>query len=291
MSSFEMHEMKIRRPRQVKYDFSDTSVLITGAAHGQGRLHALRFAETGADLALCDLPDGRLDSVAYALGTKAELEQVAEQCRALGAKVHTAVCDVRSDAQVRSFVDGARAALGKIDVAIANAGIANIVEVSEMTELDWDVMLDTNLKGVFLTLKHTSRHMLEQGHGGSLIATGSVHSFTGVPGNSHYAAAKHGIAGFCKSLAIELAPSKIRVNYVCPTALNTQMVGVMSSPKVPANFGERLVAATGCWNLLDEGAPLVEPIEVTEAVMYLASDASLYVTGAPLLVDAGFTAK
>ena len=291
MCAFQLHDMKVRRPRQVKWDFSGTSVLITGAAHGQGRLHALRFAEAGADLALCDLPDGKLETVAYAVGSRAELEEVAEQCRALGARVHTAICDVRSSMQVQAFVDGARQALGRIDVAIANAGIASLVEVSEMTELDWDVMLDTNLKGVFLTLKHASRHMLEQGQGGSLIATGSVHTFTGVPGSAHYAAAKHGIAGFCKSLAIELAPSKIRVNYVCPTALNTQMVGAMSSPKVPANFGERLVATTGCWNLLDEGAPLVEPVEVTEAIMYLASDASLYVTGAPLLVDAGFTAK
>lgn len=291
MSTFEVTEMAVRRPRQVSYDFSGTTALITGAAHGQGKLHALRFAEAGADVAICDLPDGKLPTVDYTLGSSAELEAVAEQCRELGAKVHTAICDVRSEAQVKAFVDGARDALGKLDVAVANAGIASIVDVVEMPEEVWDTLVDINLKGVFLTLKHVGRHMVEQGHGGSLIATGSVHSYTGVPGSAHYVAAKHGVAGLCKSMAIELAPHKIRVNYVCPTALNTPLVELMASPNLPEGHGERIVYATGCWNLLDEGAPLVEAIEVTEAIMYLASDASLYVTGAPLFVDAGFTAK
>ena len=291
MSTFEVKEMAVRRPSQVTYDFSGTSVLITGAAHGQGKLHALRFAEAGADVALCDIAEGALPTVDYPLGSSVELEAVAEQCRSLGAKVHTAICDVRSEAQVQAFVDGAAEALGKIDVAIANAGIAGIVDVVEMPEEVWDVLVDINLKGVFLTLKHVGRHMLAQGHGGSIIATGSVQSFTGVPGSAHYVAAKHGVAGLCKSMAIELAPHRIRVNYVCPTAVETTMAGILESPNTPADHGERIVYATGCWNLIDEGAPLVEAIEVTEAIMYLASDASLYVTGAPLLIDAGFTAK
>ena len=291
MSTFEVKEMAVRRPKQVSYDFSGTSVLITGAAHGQGKLHALRFAEAGADVAICDIADGTLPTVEYQLGTTDELEAVADQCRSLGATVHTALCDVRDEAQVRAFVDGAAATLGKIDVAVANAGVASIVDVVEMSEEVWDVLVGINLKGVFLTLKHAGRHMLAQGHGGSLIATGSVHSYTGVPGSAHYVAAKHGVAGLCKSMAIELAPHKIRVNYVCPTALNTPLVELMASPTLPEGHGERIVYATGCWNLLDEGAPLVEAIEVTEAIMYLASDASLYVTGAPLLIDAGFTAK
>src|SRR2546422_11463385 len=102
MSTFEVKEMTVRKPRQVSWDFSDTSVLITGAAHGQGRLHALTFAEAGADLALSDLADGKLDTVDYPLGTSAELEKVAEQCRSFGARVHTAGCDVRDDRQVAS---------------------------------------------------------------------------------------------------------------------------------------------------------------------------------------------
>jgi NAD(P)-dependent dehydrogenase (short-subunit alcohol dehydrogenase family) len=202
MSTFEVKEMAVRRPKQVSYDFSGTTVLITGAAHGQGKLHALRFAEAGADVAICDIPDGKLPTVEYALGSSGELDAVADECRAFGAKVHTAICDVRSEAQVQAFVDGAAEKLGKIDVAIANAGIASIVDTIDMPEEVWDVLVDINLKGVFLTLKHTGRHMVNQGHGGSIIATGSVHSFTGVPGSAHYVAAKHGVAGLCKSMAI-----------------------------------------------------------------------------------------
>ena len=113
-----------------------------------------------------------------------------------------------------------------------------------------------------------------------------------MPWSSHYVALEHGVAGLCKSMAIELAPHKIRVNYVCPTALNTPLVELMASPNIPAGHGERIVHATGCWNLIDEGAPLVEAIEVTEAIMYLASDASLYVTVlAAADSDAAMTAK
>jgi (+)-trans-carveol dehydrogenase len=118
-----------------------------------------------------------------------------------------------------------------------------------------------------------------------------VHCFTGVPGSAHHVAAKHGVAGLCKSLAIELAPQKIRVNYVCPTAANTHMLQSVNDPRLPADHGERLLATTGSWNLLDEGAPPIEPIEITQAVMWLASDSSLYVTGSPVIVDAGFTIK
>jgi NAD(P)-dependent dehydrogenase (short-subunit alcohol dehydrogenase family) len=290
MQSFELPQQQNREVRQVSWNFRGETVLITGAAHGQGRQHALRFAKAGADLALCDL-DSKIEGIDYPLGTPAELDAVGEECRAFGATVVTRVCDVRDATQVASFVEDAAGELGKIDIAVANAGLSNIVDVVDMTENDWDIIVDTNLKGVFLTLKHVAKHMIRAGGGGRMIATGSVHSFTGIPGGAHYSAAKHGLAGFCKALAIELAPYKIRVNYVCPTALNTVIVEMMNSPRVPADHGERIFNATGSWNLLDEGAPLVDPAEVSEAVMWLASDSSKYVTGAPLIVDAGFLAK
>jgi NAD(P)-dependent dehydrogenase (short-subunit alcohol dehydrogenase family) len=276
--------------RNVSWNFTGETVAITGAAKGQGKQHALRFAKAGADLALCDL-DRQLDSIDYPLGTKDELESVAEECRAQGVRVLARVCDVREGSQVAAFFDDAVAELGGVDVVVANAGVSNIVEVTEMTEDDWDVVVGTNLKGVFWTLKYAAQHMVEAGGGGRMIATGSVHSFTGVPGGAHYTASKHGLAGLCKSLAIEMAPHRIRVNFVCPTALDTAVVQMMNSPRVPADHGERIFATTGSWNMLDEGAPLVDPGEITEAVMWLASDSSRYVTGAPLIVDAGFLAK
>ena len=283
-------EAKDREIKQVHWDFSGEVVLITGAAHGQAAVHAREFARAGADLALCDVGHD-LETVSYAMGTETELERVAEECRDLGVNVLTRVCDVRDDGQMAGFLDDTVSELKKVDVAIANAGVAGIVEVVDMTEQEWDELLDINLKGVFLTFRHAARRMVAAGTRGRLIATGSVHCYTGVPGSAHYVAAKHGVAGLCKSLAIELAPHKIRVNYVCPTAANTHMVEAVSDPRVPEDHGERLFATTGSWNLLDEGSPPIEPIEITQAVMWLASDSSLYVTGSPLMVDAGFTAK
>lgn len=283
-------EAKDREVKQVKFDFSGDVVLITGAAHGQARIHAREFAKAGANLALCDIAQD-VETIYYPMGRESELAETAEQCRAHGVDVLTRICDVRDDRQVSAFVDDAVGEFGKIDVAIANAGVASIVDVVDMTEQEWDDLLDINLKGVFLTLKYAARKMIEQGQGGRLIATGSVHSFTGVPGSAHYVAAKHGVAGLCKSLAIELAPHKIRVNYVCPTAANTHMVEAMTDPRVPENHGERLFATTGSWNLLDEGSPPIEPIEITQAILWLASDASLYVTGSALPIDAGFMIK
>ncbi len=222
-------EQKDREVQNVSYDFSGQVVLISGAAHGQGRTHAIAFAKAGANLALCDLGHN-IEGIFYSMGTESELEATAEECRSHGAEVLTQICDVRDDAETQAFVDDTVKELGKIDVAVANAGVAGIVELIDMTKEEWDAVVDTNLTGVFLTLKHVARKMVDAGGGGSLVATGSVHCFTGVPGSGHYVAAKHGVAGLCKSLAIELAPHKIRVNYVCPTAANTHMVEAVSGP-------------------------------------------------------------
>lgn len=283
-------ESKIRDVKQVHWDFSGETVLITGAAHGQARLHAVSFAHAGANIAICDIGH-KIDSIYYDMGTPEELEETAQQCRDQGAKVVSRVCDVRDNAQMQAFVADTVEELGKIDIAIASAGVAGIIEVVDMSEQEWDELLDTNLKGVFLTFKHVAPTMIDAGIHGRLIATGSVHSFTGVPGSAHYVAAKHGVAGLCKSLAIELAPHKIRVNYVCPTAANTHMVEALTDPRVPENHGERLFATTGSWNMLEEGSPPIEPFEITQAMMWLASDSSMFVTGAALPVDAGFLTK
>lgn len=283
-------ESKEREVKQVSYDFSGDVVLLTGAAHGQARTHALAFARAGANVALCDIGED-LDSIYYSMGTSAELEETAEMCRQAGAEVYSAVCDVRDDKGMADFVDAAVGKLGKIDIAIANAGVAAIIEATEMSELEWDELLDTNLKGVFLTFKHVARHMVDAGIEGRLIATGSVHCFTGVPGSAHYVAAKHGVAGLCKTMAIELAPHRIRVNYVCPTAANTHMVEALTDPRVKDDHGERLFETTGTWNMLADGSPPIEPGEITQAMLWLASDASQFVTGIALPVDAGFLTK
>lgn len=287
--AFQVSDETTREVRNVTWKFDGSVVLITGAARGQGRSHALAFARAGADLALCDIDEGV--SGFYPLGTATELDQTAADCEALGVKVHQQVCDVRDAAGVADFVQRSVDKLGPIDVAIANAGVTRIQSIVDMSEQDWDAVVDINLKGVYLTLGEVARHQLKTGRPGSLIATGSVHSFTGVPSHTHYVASKHGVAGFCKALAVELAPNRIRVNYVCPTALVTPMLQALDLPDVPENFGEMLVANTGSWNLLQDGAPPLQAQEITEAMLWLASDSSAFVTGSAIVVDAGFTVK
>jgi len=288
-TSFARTGARDRTVSDVRYDFSGKVVLVTGAARGQGRSHALGFATAGADVVLVDCPVS-LHSVHYAMATDDDLRRTAAECEELGVKVYAAVADVRDSTAVASVVQEAIDRFGGIDIAVCNAGVASIYEVVDMPEEAWDELIDINLKGVFLTAKYVAPQMIKC-RSGSIIMTGSVHSFTGVPGSAHYVASKHGVAGLAKSLAIELAPYAVRVNYVCPTAVNTSMVDAMLGPTVPADHGERLVGVTGSWNQLEAGAPPLEPGDITQAVLWLASDGSRFVTGAPLFVDAGFTAK
>jgi NAD(P)-dependent dehydrogenase (short-subunit alcohol dehydrogenase family) len=281
----------VREIRKVRWDFRGTVVLITGAAHGQGRSHARTFARAGADLVICDLPVGtRLPGAAYELGDRAQLDEVAEACRADGVRVLAVTCDVRESAQVKAMVAEAINEFGRIDVLVNNAGLAGVREVVDMPEEEWDTLVDTNLRGIFVCSKYVAREMIKAGKG-KIINTASVNSFVGSPGSAHYVAAKHGVAGFSKTLATELAPYGITVTYVCPTAVNTPMAAIVSSEHVPADHGERLAAINGSWNILDENQAPLEPGEVSQAVLFLASDASKYITGVPLLVDAGFMTK
>lgn len=282
-------EATTREIRNVEWKFDGTVVMITGAARGQGRSHALAFARAGADLALCDI-DQSYDDI-YPMSSASDLEQTVADCEALGAKVHSAICDVRDAAAVERFVTGSVDALGQLDVVIANAGISRIQPITQMREKDWDTVVDVNLKGVYMVFAEVARYLEKTARPASLIATGSVHSFTGTIDSANYVTSKHGVAGLCKALAVELAPKGIRVNYVCPAAVNTRMIEAVDQPDVPADWGVTTVANTGSWNLLEEGAPPLQPQEVTEAMLWLASDSSAYVTGSAIVVDAGFIAK
>jgi SDR family mycofactocin-dependent oxidoreductase len=288
-SSFVHTEAQDREVQQVEYDFRGDVVMITGGARGQGRSHARQFAKAGADLVLIDAPEP-LTSTYYAMSSNEDLDATVHECEALGARVLAVTADVRSRAQLEGAVEQTLERFGKVDVLICNAGIASLYEVSEMPEEAWDELIDINLKGVFLAAQAASRPMIAAGSG-KIIFTGSIHCFTGVPAAAHYVAAKHGVAGFAKALALELAPHGITVNYVCPTAVNTAMIDAMTDPRIPETFGERMVGLTGSWNQLQEGAPPLEPIEISQAMLWLASDSADFVTGSPLLVDAGFTAK
>ena len=271
----------------VAYDFSGRVVLVTGGARGQGRSHALAFARSGADVAICDVASD-VTSLDYPLATPQDLEQTGEDIRALGVGCLTFPVDVRDDAAVGAMVDRVVADLGRLDVLVNNAGVNAIHHVAEMPLAVWNDVIATNLSGVFHCSRHAARVMRASG-GGRIISTGSVNATLSMPWNSAYTAAKHGVLGLTRAMAIDLARDGINANVVSPGLVNTQILACAEAPQVPEDYFDRLLAIGGHVTLYtDEVVPL-EPAEVSQAVLWLASDAANFVTGAELRVDGGFS--
>jgi SDR family mycofactocin-dependent oxidoreductase len=273
----------------VEYDFSGKVAFVTGAAHGQGRVHAQHYARHGADVVCLDISEN-METVPYDLGTPEELEETASMVEDEGQEVLTVRADVSDEAQVEAAVDEALDEFGHIDILANNAGIESISELTQMDEQMWDELLDVNLKGVWLCCKHVGKHFIDRGDGGKIVSTASTAAEAGVPANGHYVAAKHGVRGLTKTLALELAEYDVNVNCIGPTAINTTMVqGMIES--AGEEFMEEIGALSGPTNIFDPEAGVIEERDITEAYMWLSSDAARYVTGVYLPVDAGFLAK
>jgi NAD(P)-dependent dehydrogenase (short-subunit alcohol dehydrogenase family) len=278
----------------IQWNFKNQVVVVTGAARSQGRAHALSFARAGADVALLDICHD-LDSVPWPMSTEEDLNMTAKEVEALGVRVLPIVCDVRKESDVKSAIDAVIAQFGKIDVLINNAGVYPFYSIFDLTDQAWDEVLDTVLKGVFLCSKHVAVHMRAAGKG-KIVSTGSTSAVTSVGSNSHYTAAKHGVVGFSKGLAIDLAPYGINVNVVSPGAVYTPHVSSFFQ-RVVAEAAEKNIDAApnnpielgGKWNLFNDEA--LHPEDITNAMMFLASDAARFITGQTLLVDQGFTIK
>jgi len=279
--------MTTRLVKDVRYDFAGKVVLVTGAARGLGRSHALGFAQAGADILISDIGES-MASVPYELAHAEELEAVAEEVAELGARCATAICDVRQSDQVERMITTAVEEFGKIDVLINNAGVESIYGLTDMPEQAWRQMIDTQLTGTFLCSKSAAAHMKKRRRG-KILVTGSTSSYVAAQDQAHYVAAKSGVLGLTKAMAIDLAPFGINVNAVCPGATRTSMADGIRDGVGP-DFTERLLELTGTWNLFDRES-MLDPIETTQAMLWLASDASDFVTGASILVDAGFTIK
>lgn len=257
---------------------------ITGAAHGQGRAAALALAREGARIGAFDLA-GPLAYPGYALGTPDELVTLAQEVAALGSACATFTGDVRDDATVTAAVSGTVERFGRIDILFNNAGICAYGLAHELTEDAWDAMIDINLKGAWLVARRVIPVMIDQ-RSGVIVNNSSIAGLRGMGRLSHYAASKWGLTGLTKSWAIELAQYGIRVNSIHPTGVNTPMNDGLAwlEGATPQEIAERSAG-----NLLP--VPWVEPEDVAEAVLYLASDRGRYITGTQLVLDAGLLTR
>jgi SDR family mycofactocin-dependent oxidoreductase len=269
---------------------------ITGAARGQGRSHAVRLAEEGADIIAVDVCE-EIDSVKrfYRGASEADLAETVEAVEALDRRIVATKADVRNYAALKDALDDGVAQLGHVDIVSANAGIFHFGEPThQVSDSDWADVLDINLTGVWHTAKAVIPHMIEQGTGGSIIITSSVAGLKGAANVAAYVASKHGVVGLMRTLALELAPHSVRVNTVHPTAVGTDMIlndGVYRLFLPGTESPTREQAAETFRALHPLPVAWVEPVDISNAVLFLASDESRFVTGTELKVDAGWTTR
>lgn len=267
--------------------------LITGAARGQGRSHAVRLAQEGADIIAFDICAPVRSNVAPS-STREDLSETAKLVEEQDRRVVTAEVDVRDFAAVDTALKSAVAELGGLDIVCANAGTWTYGQVAELSEQEWRDVIDVNLTGAWHTCKAAVPILVERGAGGSIILTSSALGLKGSQNLAHYTAAKHGVVGLMRAMAQELAAHSIRVNTVNPGTVDTLLVHNEPTYRLfapdmpepdPAVVRERMVPM----NLLP--VPWVESVDVSNAVLFLASDEARYVTGVALPVDAGFLTR
>jgi (+)-trans-carveol dehydrogenase len=268
---------------------------VTGAARGQGRAHAVRLASEGADIIAIDICK-KIDTVdLIAASTPEDLAETADLVKNAGGRVFTAEVDVRDYDALKAAVDAGVEEFGKLDVIVANAGIGNGGQTLDKTsEADWTAMIDINLAGVWKTVKAGVPHLIEGGRGGSIILTSSVGGIKAYPHCGHYVAAKHGVVGLMKTFAVELGAQNIRVNSVHPTNVNTPLFmndGTMKlfRPDLENPGPEDIKVVGEFMHVLPIG--WVEPEDIANAVLFLASDEARYITGVQLPVDGGSCLK
>ena len=260
---------------------------ITGAARGQGRSHAVRLAQEGADIIAVDIC-AQIDTVAYPMATPEDLAETVKQVEALDRRIVARQADVRDEAALKAAFDAGVAELGPVDIVLANAGIAPMA-LNDKHE-SWQDVIDVNLTGVFNTVETAIPSMIERGQGGAIVLTSSTAGNNGIGGGTRgglgYTASKHGVVGLMRSYANILAPHSIRVNTVHPTGVNTPMI---QNAAMEEFLRQDPQLSNAMANALP--VPAVEPVDISNAILWLVSDDARYVTGVQLPVDAGFTNK
>jgi SDR family mycofactocin-dependent oxidoreductase len=270
----------------------DRVAFVTGAARGQGRAHAVRLAEEGADVVVLDICAPVASVTDYAMAGPDDLDETVALVEKTGRRCRSVVADVRDLEAVTAGLADAVAELGRLDVVVANAGIASYGRGWELTPDQWADMIGINLTGVWNTLRAAIPHIRAGGRGGSIVITSSIGGLKGLAHVAHYAAAKHGVVGLMRSFSAELAPYGVRVNTVNPTNVDTEMVqnaGTygMFLPGDPDPTREKATPSFAAMHPM--GIPWVEVSDVANAVAFLASDEARYITGIALPIDAGVT--
>ncbi|MEB3982826.1 mycofactocin-coupled SDR family oxidoreductase [Mycobacterium sp. 663a-19] len=267
---------------------------VTGAARGQGRSHAVRLAQEGADIIAVDICRGFEASPAPG-ATRDDLDMTAGMVKDAGGRVVTAEVDVRDFDALRAAVDGGVEQLGRLDVIVANAGIGTTAgKLHKTDEALWQEMIDVNLSGVWKTVKAGVPHILAGERGGSIVLTSSVAGLKAYPHMGHYVAAKHGVIGLMRSFAVELGQHMIRVNAVLPTHTNSPLLMNEATyrafrPELENPGPDDLAPVCQSFHYLP--IPWVTPEDITNAVLFLASHEARYITGVALTVDAGSCLK
>jgi len=265
-------------------------VLVSGVARSQGRSHALRFAEEGADVIGFDIL-GEIKGSPSAPATQADMDETVRQVEALDRRIIATKADVRDYAGVKAAVDDGVAQLGRLDVVLGNAGV--FTSPSPAEDMEDDIFMDTldiNVAGVWRTAKAAIPHLKKNDHGGSIIITSSVAGLMGYPNFAHYVASKHAVVGLMRTLALELAPHHIRVNSVHPGSVNTVMV---TNDTIARLFRPDLENPTVddfkevAKQMNPMGIEMLESFDISNAMVFLASDEARYITGVTLPVDAG----
>ncbi|KPH97304.1 3-oxoacyl-(acyl-carrier-protein) reductase [Actinobacteria bacterium OK074] len=268
------------------YDFRGRVAVVTGGARGQGLSHARAFAAAGAAVAVLDI-GGDLSAVPYALSGPDDLAAAEAQLAEVSADVLVLPCDIRSEDAVRGAFDKVRSAFGTVDVLVNNAGVTSLVPVHEMSLDQWCQVVDVCLTGAFLCSREVVPGMIEAGRG-SIVNIASGAAVVGMPDQAHYTAAKHGLVGLTKSLALELGPHGARANAIAPNVVDSPLSAALGD-LYPDSL-QRLGDLYGAFFPL-ASCPVLQPADVTNAVCWLVSDQARYVTGTTLPVDAGFGCK
>jgi SDR family mycofactocin-dependent oxidoreductase len=257
---------------------------ITGAARGQGRAHAARLAREGADIIALDICAPVSDTISYPAATPEDLAATIRAVEAEGRKILARQVDIRDDDSVRQLVADGVEQFGRLDILVANAGVLSWGRIWELSDEQWNTVIDVNLTGTFHTLRAAIPAMIEAGNGGAIVVVSSSAGLKATPGNGHYSASKHGLTALTNSLAIELSEFGIRVNSIHPYSVDTPMIEpdlmmqvFAKHPHYIHSFGPMLLQPNG----------FMGAAEVSDVVAWLAGDGAGTLTGAQIPVDKG----